>query len=267
MGEALLEEEVFGSGTDPITRAVAAKPSLFERAAGGTILLDKVAEMPASTQGKLLGVLETGELRRLGSPVAIRVDVRVLAATNRDITRAVAEGHFRADLLFRLNGFTLTVPPLRSRTDDIWPLAEHFLELAAGEAATPKPQLSQDVRPLLQSYAWPGNVRELRHNMQRAFTLAQGARIGIEHLQCADGRERELRSPAPSPTGLAPPSRASIPPSLRDAVAERERQILLDALASANHNQTQAAKILGVSRGTLINKMVAYGIPRPRKGE
>ena len=302
---SLLESELFGHEKGAFTGSLGAKAGLFESADGGTVFLDEVGELPIETQAKLLRVIERGEVIRLGSVQPRRVDVRYVAATNRDIQQFIAEGRFRSDLFFRLNGFSVTIPPLRKRTREIVPLARHFLT----RAAQGRPfQILPEAQQALESYPWPGNVRELKNVLERALVLSGATgRIDPYHLQLPDVRipldPSDISSPADTipptpyasgnipgtwpppqmqPMGATPmmgvpavnqPYPAAMPPmqpgmggvDLRAQRESWEKQQILQALEKTSGNQKEAAKLLGVSRRTLINKIEAYGIARPRK--
>ncbi len=239
--QALLESELFGHEKGAFTGAVHAKLGLIESAERGTVLLDEIGEMPLDVQAKLLRTLESREVRRIGALRPVTVDVRFLAATHRDLAQLVSEGRFRQDLLFRLNGVTIPVSPLRARPGRILTLAKEMLNgaplTAAAEAA-------------LLHYSWPGNVRELRNVIERARVLADGRPIDVPHLL--------LDAPAPLSAAPAP----SLPAKLEDY----EREQVIRALHEHNGNQTRAAAALGISRRALINRIEAYNLPRPRKG-
>ncbi len=274
---SLLESELFGHEKGAFTGALGAKEGLFEAADGGTVFLDEVGELPIETQAKLLRVIEYGEVIRLGSVQPRRVDVRYVAATNRDLDQAIAGSRFRSDLFFRLNGFSVTLPPLRKRRKDIVPLARHFLD----RAARGRPYLvTAESQAALEHYAWPGNVRELKNVLERALVLAGApGRIDPIHLQLPgapppDGAGEVASGPAATaaPMGYAAGALPGTwpPPggSGNDLKAQREsweKQQILQALEKTSGNQTEAATLLGVSRRTLINKIEAYGIARPRK--
>ena len=249
--EELLESELFGHERGAFTGAVAAKPGLLETAEGGTILLDELGEMPMSTQVKLLRVLEDGEMRRLGSVTPVHVDVRLIAATNRDLEEEIRLGSFREDLFYRLNGITLVVPPLRERRDEILPLAEHFAARAAKREGRSPPPFEEEARAALTGYAWPGNVRELRNVIERAVVLA------------GDGPIRRADLPADK---LASSVVFTAAPSLGDEVERLERERILAALDECGGNQSRAAEKLQISRKTLLRRLDRYGVPRPRKG-
>jgi transcriptional regulator with PAS, ATPase and Fis domain len=248
--ESLLESELFGYERGAFTGAVQAKPGLLETAHGGTLLLDEVGELPLSTQVKLLRALEQREVLRLGALRPRAVDVRLISATNRDLETEMAEGTFRSDLFFRIEGICLSVPALRERRAEIEGLAEAFLaEAGRREGRATLPRLSAATRRALQEHPWPGNVRELRNVMERALLLCSGAQIEPDQLSLGHGRGT-LRRPFGSG---------------RQGGQAHERERILDALACCAGNQSRAARRLGISRRTLISRLDAYGIPRPRK--
>jgi transcriptional regulator with PAS, ATPase and Fis domain len=249
--ESLLESELFGHEKGAFTGADRAKPGLIEAAHTGTLLLDEIGEMPPATQAKVLRVLENREVRRVGAVAARAVDVRFVAATNRDLPRMVAQGTFRSDLYFRLNGVTIPIPPLRERAADIGELTMRFLKEAAERDNLPVPPLSRRAASALAMYAWPGNVRELRNVVERALILSQGRTIEVAHLQLTEG--------AGGHSGAVGPT------SLIADLEQIERDRIVQALASTNGNQTAAAQVLGISRRTLINRLEAYDLPRPRR--
>jgi transcriptional regulator with AAA-type ATPase domain len=254
--EALLEAELFGYERGAFTGAVQSKPGLFETADGGTAFLDEIGDMPLATQAKLLGVLDSRETQRLGSVKPRRVDVRFVAATNRDLREEARAGTFRRDLYFRLSAVTLTVPALRDRRGDIAALARGLL----GELGVSDVSLPPDVEELLVRYDWPGNVRELRNALERACVLAGGAPLAREHFDLRAEVER-----APRVEHGEAPSAGPSSGNLRDEIASLERQRIVRALADCQGNQTRAAEILGISRRTLIHRMEEFGLPRPRK--
>jgi transcriptional regulator with GAF, ATPase, and Fis domain len=254
--ESTLEAELFGHEKGAFTGAVAAKPGLFEAAEGGTLFLDEIAELPRSVQAKLLRVVENREVLRMGSVKPRVIDVRLVTATNRDLAALSEADQFRSDLFYRLNGVTLTLPPLRQRKGDIVPLATHFLERACARQGRPALRLSGDAASALEAHEWPGNVRELRLAMERAAVLCQNAELSAVHLALP-----QKGQPAPAASTVA----RAAPSNLREQVESFEKQRVIDALDRSGGNQTRAAKLLGVSRGTLIAKIQAYGIERPRK--
>lgn len=294
ISEGLLESELFGHERGAFTGALAQRIGLLESTQGGTVFLDEIGEMPLSTQAKLLRVLEERRIRRLGSSTSITVDVRFVAATNRDIEKEIAAGRFRGDLYYRLSGIPLHIPPLRERPTEIEPLARHFLSAFCTRSRLPVPELSPAALQAMLAYPWPGNVRELKNAMERAPFLSGGGPLLPEHLPrvpedeelFSDNETTDVfNSPFLAPSGAdtqvpivgqasfsAPPRSetaytmreppfATAPPLAR--VSERER--ILEALERCGGNQTRAARLLGVSRRTLINRLEEYDLPRPRK--
>jgi two-component system response regulator AtoC len=259
LSETLLESELFGHERGAFTGAVQAKPGLMETAHGGTLFMDEVGELPMTTQAKLLRVLETREVARLGSVKPRKIDVRFLAATNRDLEAEVERGAFRRDLYFRFNGITLTIPPLRARVGEIKRLAETFVQQICRELGRPEPGIPQKVLALLEGYSWPGNIRELKNMMERAVLLCAGPLLDTEHLPM------EKLGASQSNPGLAPTD-ATRPVSLgRAGDAPDERQRIIDALAACAGNQSRAAQILGMPRRTFVARLDQYKIPRPKK--
>ncbi|MGB3212725.1 MAG: sigma 54-interacting transcriptional regulator [Desulforhopalus sp.] len=250
--ENLLESELFGHVRGAFTGAISNKKGLFEIADGGTIFLDEIGEMSPLMQVKLLRVLQEGEFRPVGGSKNLQVKVRVIAATNKDLSEEIKKGNFREDLYYRINIFQITPPPLRQRKEDILPLANHFLEKYAGKNNRKMPTLTPKALDLLMQFDWPGNVRELENEMERAQTMAGGATtIAYEFLS---DKIRRLRQPHTVDKGER---RAD---SLKDAVRRVEKQMICEALQSSGGNQTKAAKALGLSRQGLLNKVAAYNI-------
>jgi DNA-binding NtrC family response regulator len=274
--ESILEAELFGYEKGAFTGATQTKVGLFEAADGGTLFLDEVGEMAQSTQTKVLRALESGEVMRLGSSTTRKVDVRFISAANRDLRKLVAEGQFRADLFFRLNGITMTLPPLRKRPEDVLPLAEVFLARSARKLGKPPPRLGEEARRALGAHPWPGNVRELRNVIERAVVLCQGEMLKPDDLLLHEGEIEAVAPSAPGPSTTPVPGPVGdeqvtmrLPlrpgsPELKGKLEEFERAQILEALAKTTGNQTRAAKLLGIARRTLIKKMVRYGIERPR---
>jgi DNA-binding NtrC family response regulator len=246
--DALLESELFGHVRGAFTGAVAFRPGKFELASGGTILLDEVSEMPASLQPKLLRVLQEREVDRLGDTRPLRVDVRVIATTNRDLSALVEEGRFRADLFYRLDVVPLTLPPLRERREDIPELVEHFIHKYAPPSRAIG--LSEELLRRLMEYDWPGNVRELENVVRRILVLSSGPVAGVEVLEGKEVADKK------TPTARFPTERVT----LRDM----ERQLLERTLEATGGNRTRAAEILGVSLRTVRNKIREFGLP-PRR--
>jgi DNA-binding NtrC family response regulator len=242
--ENLIESELFGHEKGAFTGATDRRRGLFETATGGTLFLDEITEMPAELQVKLLRVLETRRIRRVGGDRAIAVDARIIAATNRDPEQAVEEGSLREDLLYRLMVFPLRVPPLRDRLDDVEQLARHFLE-GLNHGAGKSVRLTDEALEELRSWDWPGNVRELKNVMERAFILAKD-RIGAQDLPL-EGRRRRRRSGSRS--GLV-----NVGMSIRDA----ERELILATVRHHDGDKKAAADALGVCTKTLYTRLKRY---------
>jgi DNA-binding NtrC family response regulator len=245
--ETLLESELFGHARGSFTGADADRTGLFEAAAGGTLLLDEVGEIPPAMQAKLLRVLQEREVRRVGENRARKVDARVLAATNRALEAEVAAGRFRQDLYYRLRVVELRVPPLRARPDDVLPLARILLASSAQRFRRKVSGLTPAVTDLLVRYAWPGNVRELENAMERAVALAQGDRIVPEDLP------EEIRAAATAPRSA---------PGIRP-LAEVEREHVLAALDAHGGNQARTAAVLGIGTATLYRKLKTWATRAP----
>ena len=246
--ESLLESELFGHVRGAFTGAVGDKPGLFEQAERGTILLDEIGEMPLPLQTKLLRVLQESEIRRVGDQRSRKVDVRVLAATARDLEAEAKRGAFREDLLYRLNVVAIHIPPLRQRREDIPALALHFARLA-GQRLGRRLGLSRAAVEWLQEQSWPGNARELEHTIERAGVL-----VDHEVLEPQDFRTPEPRGGA----GALPANGTS--PTLRDTLDAAERSAIAEALAAAGGNRREAATRLGVSLRTLFYKIARHGL-------
>lgn len=251
--EQTLESEVFGYEKGAFTGAVAAKPGLLEGAHHGTVVLDEVGEMPLAVQAKLLRALDAGEILRLGATKPRPIDVRIIAATNRDLGAMVAEGKFRADLLYRLDGMTIHVPPLRDRKSEIGVLAAAFVKDACQRSERPVATITPSAMQALCAHDWPGNVRELKKVIERAVVLTGGGDV-IEQAHIV------LRSGA-----MKQPIAPDGGDRLRDERERAEIEAIQGALAACNGNQTRAAAQLGISRRTLIERLDRYGMPRPRK--
>lgn len=247
----LIESELFGHERGSFTGADRTHKGHFERASGGTLFLDEIVEMPFELQAKLLRVLETSTLMRIGGDTPIEVDTRIVAATNRDPRQAVKDGKLREDLLFRLNVFPIHAPALRERGDDIQLLAEHTLQ-ELSEAEGKRVRLSRAALDRLRAYEWPGNVRELKNTLHRAFILAD-EEIGLE---CLPEQIRGL-SPAPAPVSTAPATDGIHVP-IGSSVADAERRLIMATLDRLEGNKRETAKILGISLKTLYNRLSAY---------
>jgi transcriptional regulator with PAS, ATPase and Fis domain len=259
----LLESELFGYERAAFTGANQAKPGLLETAEGGTVLLDEVGELPLALQAKLLRVIETRLVMRLGALKPRPIDVRFLASTNRVLEEEVDRKAFRQDLYYRLNGISLVVPPLRERLEEIEPLARSFLRQAATVLSRPVPALAPAALDLLHAYSWPGNIRELRNAMERALLLCTEEQITLEHLPFEKMRVAPVAAAAPVARDLPAPPPADAAPPLDDA-ARDDRERIVEALARCQGNQTRAARLLGMPRRTFCARLKAYDIPRPR---
>jgi DNA-binding NtrC family response regulator len=253
--ETLLESELFGYAKGAFTGAVSAKPGKFELAHGGTLLLDEVGELPLLLQPKLLRALQEREFDRLGDTRAVKVDIRVIATTNRSLEAMVREGGFRADLYYRLNVIPLSLPALRERPEDVAELAEHFVRVYALAGAAPV--MSAEFLGRLQRHSWPGNVRELANLMRRAVALS-GSEIGLEVLEPSELNSAQWNAP-----GVPPPPGVD---GLRPGVSLEcmEKRLLEMTLDATGGNRSRAAEMLGVSLRTVRNKIREYGLP-PRR--
>jgi two-component system nitrogen regulation response regulator GlnG len=283
--ETLLESELFGHEKGAFTGATTQRIGKFEQCHGGTLFLDEIGDMSPATQTKILRVLQSGEFERVGGNQTVKVDVRVIAATNRPLEQAVAEKKFREDLFYRLNVVRLHLPPLRERKEDLPLLVEFFLRKLARASGRPRPGVAPQTLALLTRHDWPGNVRELENVMQRALVVAKGDTLLPEDLPA------ELRGAAPTqtvtPTALphapAPPAPAAPPPApatgdiaalvqglfewarqdpRRRLLPAVERELVLQALRETGGNQVQAARLLGMTRSTLRKRIERYGIRR-----
>ncbi len=253
--EQLLESELFGHEKGAFTGAIATKIGRIEQAAGGTLFLDEIAEMSPAVQSKFLRVLEEREFQRLGATRGIRADVRVIAATNRDLAEAISRGEFREDLFYRLNVFQIRIPPLRERSEDILPLAESFLDALRRKTGRPAAGISKDARTWLLEYDWPGNVRELRNAMERAILLCDGGLITREHLPSASAR---LATHLATANGNGQSEKKNLfPPSGVDLAAV-DRDLVEKALQQARGNKTKAARLLGLTRSQLYSRLGKY---------
>lgn len=272
--ESMVESELFGHERGAFTGAHQAKPGLLEAANGGTVLLDEVGELPLLMQAKLLRALGNREIIRVGATRPRPVDVRILAATHRDLEALIEAGEFRADLYFRLNGITLEVPALRNRREEILPLAKLFLKEHAEKLAIVPPRLPVETERHLLAYSWPGNIRELRSVLERAILLAEGGTIYPRHcvLSSRSVSSPESAPPPSRPEADRPPAGTPLPSAvsgsgkqLKDEMRELEKRRITDAMAQCGGNQTKAARVLGMSRRALLHRLDAYGLPRPRK--
>ena len=254
--ENLLESELFGHEKGAFTGADRQRIGRFEQADGGTLFLDEIGDMSANTQAKILRVLQEHEFERLGGTRTIRVDVRLIAATNRDLSAMVASGHFREDLYYRLNVVSVETPPLRERKDDILPLATHFMRRFSAELKKRVDGLDSEAQKLLVRYNWPGNIRELENAIERAALLAESAIITASDLRLGDyapaGGSRDSQSVVKiPPTGIA--------------LEEVERQAITEALKMANWVQKDAAELLQISPRVMNYKIKTLNIELPRR--
>ena len=250
--ESLLESELFGHVRGAYTGAYKDRKGRFEKAAGGDIFLDEIGDLPLSTQVKLLRVLEEKTIERVGSSTPIVTDVRIISATNRDLTRLVEKGGFRKDLYFRINVIPLFLPPLRNRSEDIPLLAEHFFQKLKLKSGKDIRGVSKETMAVLMNHDWPGNVRELKSVFEYAFVICSSGMIRPHHLPETMNKAK----PAPKPA-----AKKSFD------ISEIKKRELIDALKQTRGNQSKAADILGVSRVTVWNRMKRYGINAKRKIE
>ncbi len=255
--EALFESEFFGHVKGAFTGALADRPGRFELADGGTLFLDEIGEVPIAMQAKLLRVLQEGEFERVGDTRTRRVDVRIVAATNRDLKREVEAGRFRQDLFYRLSVFPIQVPPLRERREDIRPLALHFISQSAKRLNRGVPRVARAVLGQLAAHDWPGNVRELQNVIERAVILSQGGPLHVH-----------LHSSPPRDVGALPPGSASMPGlATREELKRRERENISHALRLTKgkiFGANGAAELLGMKPTTLASRIKALGIPRTK---
>lgn len=253
--EQLLEDELFGHVKGAFTGAQSARAGRFEKADGGTLFLDEIGEMSLAMQAKLLRVLQEREFEKLGSSHTLKVDVRVVAATSANLERRLEEGHFRADLYYRLNVVHLCVPPLRERAQDIQPLAEHLLTRFCSTAGLPVKSIDEQVWPMLISYPWPGNVRQLQNAMERAAALSN-LRLVIRPGDFPEEvRAQPLAAATPLSRAGTPTTAASEGLNISDVVSNVERNLLLQSLDKTGGNKTRAAKLLHMKRTTFVEKL------------
>jgi DNA-binding NtrC family response regulator len=246
LSSSLIDSELFGHERGAFTDAVIARAGRFELAGRGTIYLDAVTELPLETQGKLLRIVEEKRVERLGGQTPFPVGARIIASADAGIEDDVRAGRFRHDLYHRLRVLPIFVPPLRERTEDILPLARHFLRQSGARRRAEAPAIAHDVAAALRDYAWPGNVRELRHAVQRALENADGGPIALEHV--------------PQEILEAPALNADTRLARRPTLAEVERRYIASTLGHTRGNQTNAARLLGISRKALWEKRKRYDL-------
>ncbi|MFN0250977.1 MAG: sigma 54-interacting transcriptional regulator [Kofleriaceae bacterium] len=253
----LIESVLFGHEHGAFTGADKQAKGIFEQAHGGTVLLDEIGELAPSAQAALLRVLETKKVTRVGGDKEIDVDVRVIAATHRDLEAMVEAGRFRQDLLYRLNTMTLRLPPLRERTDEIKPLAERFLQEAAKQTNNDVRSIDPKALAALEAYSWPGNVRELRNAVDRAVALAENKTVMLADL--TDRIRGSAKEPA---AGEISAGDGALPSNYKDHLRKYEAELIVKALHKHGGNQTEAAKALGLPLRTLVHKIQTYGIKK-----
>ena len=264
--ENLLESELFGHEKGAFTGAVARRIGKFEEANGGTLLLDEISEMDGRLQAKLLRALQEREIDRVGGSRPVKVDIRILATSNRDLVAATRDGSFREDLLYRLNVMNLKLPPLRERPGDVIALADHFIRKYSAANGVPERPLSSIARQRLLSHRWPGNVRELENAMHRAVLLSTGSEIEEFAIRLPDGQPMSAAPDAQTARTASMAAEATSRGFVGQTVAVVEQQLIIDTLSHCLGNRTHAANILGISIRTLRNKLKEYteaGIPVP----
>jgi len=270
--ENLLESELFGHEKGAFTGAVARRIGKFEEANGGTLLLDEISEMDARLQAKLLRALQEREIDRVGGAKPVKVDIRILATSNRDLAQAVKDGVFREDLLYRLNVVNLRLPALRERPADVVALAEFFVKKYAAANGVPERPLSAEAKRRLAGHRWPGNVRELENAMHRAVLLAVGPEIDETAIRLPDGQPLAPADPlARTAQAASLAAETATRGFVGQTVAEMEQQLILETLQHCLGNRTHAANILGISIRTLRNKLKEYSeagvmVPAPQMG-
>lgn len=241
LSENLIESEMFGHEKGAFTSAFQTKHGIVEVADKGTLFLDEIGEMPLGLQAKLLRFLDSGEFRRVGSNKSLKVDVRIIAATNKNLIELVREGTFREDLYYRLNVINITIPPLRERREDIPALSDFFLKKYARKLSKPVTGFSPEALTALENYQWPGNVRELENVVERAVILCEAEKVGAEDLSIPAIAFSRAKGPTPS-------------------LEEMEKEYVLRVLKEASGNQSKASQLLGIDRKTLYHKLKKYGI-------
>jgi DNA-binding NtrC family response regulator len=257
--ENLLESELFGYEKGAFTGAVSAKPGKFELADKGTIFLDEIGDVPGSIQVKLLRVLQDRDFERLGGTKTLKVDVRVVAATNQDLRAALEEGTFREDLYYRLNVVPINIPPLRNRKEDVPYLVDHFIERFARESGKPIKGITPVAQKLLMEFHWPGNVRELENIIERAVALSAGDRLDVADIRL-DLSPTKLGGADIASFAMSGGDKAPFPPSGM-TLEQFDDEMIKEAVRRANGNKSQAARLLGISRNALRYRLAKLGVP------
>jgi two-component system response regulator HydG len=254
LADTLLESELFGHERGAFTGADRQKPGRFELAAGGTLFLDEVGELSAAVQAKLLRVLQEREFQRVGGTVTLQADVRLIAATNRDLGNEVQAGRFRDDLYYRLNVFTIQLPPLRERGEDVLLLADFFVRSLGARMGKADLGLSRDAREALLNHAWPGNIRELQNAIERALIVSDGGLLTAANFGIDPGAARVPAPPLPTPGA------ASAETKNLDSLPDIERRMVLEAVRKAGGNKSKAAALLGLTRSQLYTRLKRHGL-------
>ncbi len=253
--DTLLESELFGHERGAFTGADRLKPGRFELAAGGTLFLDEIGELSPGVQAKLLRVLQEREFQRVGGTTTLQADTRLIAATNRDLMREVEAGRFRSDLYYRLNVFSIHLPPLRKRGDDVLLLAEHFVQSIGARMAKAELGLSREAREALLRHTWPGNIRELQNAIERALIISEGGLLTAAHFGISPSTFMPHSSTQPIPAPAAP-----LPSFSQDSLPDLERRMVVDALQRAKGNKSRAADLLGLTRSQLYTRLKRHNI-------
>jgi two-component system response regulator AtoC len=266
LAPGVLESELFGHEKGSFTGAVARRPGRFELADGGTLFLDEVGDLPMEVQIKLLRTLQEREFERVGGAETIKVDVRLVSATNRNLEKMIEDGEFREDLYYRLNVFPINLPPLRDRLDDLGPLVTHFIAKFSRQMAVVPAPASAEALARLREYNWPGNVRELENIIERAMILARGVPLGIGHLDFGrrGGHSPAGGTPGTLPAVAPPPAPASAladdGKSLAERLLDSERKEIVAAVEKSRGNIASAARMLGINRSTLYYRLRKHGL-------
>jgi len=264
LAPGVLESELFGHEKGSFTGALARRPGRFELADGGTLFLDEVGDLPMEVQIKLLRTLQEREFERVGGAETIKVDVRLVSATNRNLEKMIEDGEFREDLYYRLNVFPINLPPLRDRFDDIGPLVGHFIAKFSRQMGVTQAPASAEALAKLREYNWPGNVRELENIIERAMILARGAPVTASHLdfgrRAAGHAAAHPTGPAPAVAPAAPPTLAEDGKSLGERLLDSERKEIVAAVEKSRGNIASAARTLGINRSTLYYRLRKHGL-------